>query len=197
MAKMMLTSIEKCRVDIFDRNPHPYGLIRTGVAPDHQAMKKIKEDFKQVFDQNKGRCTFFGNVWLGDIDEKAVDYGFAKEHLGPDGSESISVQQLRDRYSAVILAHGALEDRHLGLEHELTAHGILSSRRVVNWYNGSLDDDLDVDRDFDLRNSKNITVIGNGNIFCDISRTLLKDPKAFEQTDMPSSVIDVLKQSNL
>jgi NADPH-dependent glutamate synthase beta subunit-like oxidoreductase len=46
MAKMMLTSIQNCRVDIFDRNPHPYGLIRTGVAPDHQAMKKIMKDFK-------------------------------------------------------------------------------------------------------------------------------------------------------
>lgn len=45
MAKMLLMSIQNCRVDIFDRNPHPYGLIRTGVAPDHQAMKKIMNDF--------------------------------------------------------------------------------------------------------------------------------------------------------
>ena len=50
LSKMLLGSVEKCRVDIFDRNPHPYGLIRTGVAPDHQAMKKIERDFRQVFD---------------------------------------------------------------------------------------------------------------------------------------------------
>ena len=82
MAKMMLTSIQNCRVDIFDRNPHPYGLIRTGVAPDHQAMKKIMKDFKQVFDQNKERCNFFGNVWLGDINPESPDYQFSREHMG-------------------------------------------------------------------------------------------------------------------
>ena len=90
-----------------------------------------------------------------------------------------------------------MKDRLLGLEHELSAKGILPSRRVVNWYNGSLDDDLDVERDFNLRNSKNITVIGNGNIFCDILRVLFKDIKELEQTDMPMSVIDIVKQSNV
>ena len=52
MSKMLLSYVPKCRVDIFDRHPHPYGLIRSGVAPDHQAMKKIQNDFKQVFDNN-------------------------------------------------------------------------------------------------------------------------------------------------
>ena len=52
LSKMLLGSVKNCRVDIFDRNPHPYGLIRTGVAPDHQAMKKIMKDFRQVFEQN-------------------------------------------------------------------------------------------------------------------------------------------------
>jgi NADPH-dependent glutamate synthase beta subunit-like oxidoreductase len=132
-------------------------------------------------------------VWLGDIDPKSPDYQFSRQHKG----QNISIKQLQDRYSAVILAHGAVNDRHLGLEHELTADGILPSRRVVNWYNGSLDDDLDVSREFDLRNSKNITVIGNGNIFCDISRTLLKDPEELAKTDMPSSVVDLLRESTL
>ena len=50
MSKMPLGFVPKCRVDIFDRNPHPYGLVRNGIAPDHQAMKKIQNDFKQVFD---------------------------------------------------------------------------------------------------------------------------------------------------
>ena len=54
----------KCRVDIFDRNPHPFGLIRTGVAPDHQAMKRIEKDFGTVLSDPK--CEFFGNVWVGD-----------------------------------------------------------------------------------------------------------------------------------
>ena len=77
ISKMLLSSVEKCRVDIFDRNPHPYGLIRTGVAPDHQAMKRIMNDFRQVFDQNKDRCNFYGNVWVGNIDEASEDYDIA------------------------------------------------------------------------------------------------------------------------
>jgi hypothetical protein len=75
-----------------------------------------------------------------------------------------------------VIAHGASKDRLLGLEHETTAKGILPVRRVVNWYNGSLDNDLDLSTEFDITNSKNLTVIGNGNIFCDVSRILLKDP---------------------
>jgi adrenodoxin-NADP+ reductase len=76
----------------------------------------------------------------------------------------------------VILAHGALKDRLLGLDGELTASGIVPSRRVVNWYNGSLDNDLDIKKEFDLEKIRDLAVIGNGNIFCDIARTLLKEP---------------------
>jgi adrenodoxin-NADP+ reductase len=52
------------RVDIFDRNPHPFGLVRTGVAPDHPDMKKIENDYIEVL-KNTERCRFFGNVWVG------------------------------------------------------------------------------------------------------------------------------------
>jgi adrenodoxin-NADP+ reductase len=64
MAKNLLKWVPNCRVDIFDRNPHPFGLIRTGVSPDHQSMKKIEKDFSSVLDQEN--CEFFGNVWIGD-----------------------------------------------------------------------------------------------------------------------------------
>ena len=136
---MLLNTIDKCRVDIFDRNPHPYGLIRTGVAPDHQAMKKIQNDFKEVFDHNKDRCNFFGNVWVGSVDKESQDYDISQKH-----EEAVSVESLREKYSGVVLAYGATKDRLLGLDHEMTAKGILPSRRVVNWYNCSLDDDLDI-----------------------------------------------------
>mmetsp|Transcript_7059 Transcript_7059/g.11886 ORF Transcript_7059/g.11886 Transcript_7059/m.11886 type:complete len:310 (+) Transcript_7059:197-1126(+) len=194
MAKMLLNSVEKCRVDIFDRNPHPYGLIRTGVAPDHQAMKNIQKDFKEVFEKNQGRCEFFGNVWVGKVDPSLPDYEVSKAHQ-QDGV--ISVEQLRQNYSAVVLAHGALRDRLLGLPHELDTLGIMPSRRVVNWYNGSLDNDLSMEDEFDLTRSKNMTVIGNGNIFCDMARILLKDPKDLEKTDVPDEVIKALKESRL
>ena len=83
---------------------------------------------------------------------------------------------MRQKYSAVILAHGALKDKDLGLDFEHDTKGIIPARRVDNWYNGSLDNDLDVENEFCLSQAKNVTVIGNGNIFCDMARTLLKDP---------------------
>jgi NADPH-dependent glutamate synthase beta subunit-like oxidoreductase len=66
MAKNLIKNVPNCNVHIFDRNPHPFGLIRTGVAPDHQAMKKIEKDFSSVLDDSK--VSFFGNVWVGDAD---------------------------------------------------------------------------------------------------------------------------------
>lgn len=116
----------------------------------------------------------------------------AKDHT--DGC--VSVDELRKRYSGVILAYGALKDRHLGLDGELSVNGILPSRRIVNWYNGSLDNDLTL-AEFDPSKTKDVIVVGNGNIFCDIARTLLKNPKEFESTDMPQSTIELLKQSNI
>ena len=107
------------------------------------------------------------------------------------------MDQLRQKYSAVILAHGALKDKSLGLENEHETKGIVSARRVVNWYNGSLDNDLDIENEFYLNRAKNVTVIGNGNIFCDMARTLLKDPKEFEATDMPESAIEILRASSM
>ena len=97
----------------------------------------------------------------------------AKNH---EESGFLSVDTLRENYSAVVIAHGASKDRLLGFDNELSTKGVLPSRRVVNWYNGSLDNDLDLKTEFNLENAQNMTIIGNGNIFCDIARILLKDP---------------------
>lgn len=105
-------------------------------------MKNLQNDFKQVFENNRDRCQFFGNVWVGNIDENREDYDVAKVHH--ENGTTVSIDDLRSRYSAVILAYGALKDRSLGLEHEHTARGVLPSRRVVNWYTGSLDNDLSI-----------------------------------------------------
>lgn len=158
-------------------------------------MKKIQNDFKQVFENNQDRCRFFGNVWVGDIDKNGQDYDFARMHEA-DG-RNVMIDDLRDKYSAVVLAYGAIKDRTLGLEHEHTAQGVVPSRRVVNWYTGSLDNDLDLEKEFDLKTSKNVTIIGNGNIFCDMARVLLKQSKEFETTDMPHSVIEALRESKV
>ena len=89
MAKNLLKHVGRCRVDLIDRNPHPFGLIRTGVAPDHQAMKRIENDFSQVLANE--HCEFFGNVWVGSQsgnDEKvAVPLR--------DGCKRVSIDELR------------------------------------------------------------------------------------------------------
>ena len=64
-AKQILKNVKNVRVDIFDRNPHPFGLVRTGVAPDHPEMKKVENDFAEVLNDPENRCQFFGNVWIG------------------------------------------------------------------------------------------------------------------------------------
>ena len=174
MAKNMIRSLgDNCRVDIYDRNPHPFGLIRTGVAPDHQAMKKIENDFDTVLQQEQ--VNFFGNVWVGQ-----------KEPVS--GSVNISVKQLQEKYSAVVLAYGAVSDRDLGLAGEYSTKNVFPSRKIVNWYNGSLDDRMQPD-EFDLSQIGEMAIVGNGNVACDIARMMLKKPDEFKDSDTPSKVL--------
>jgi adrenodoxin-NADP+ reductase len=98
-------------------------------------------------------------------------------------------------YSGIILAYGATGEKELGLAHEHSLARILSSRQMANWYNGSLDDDLNYDRDLRLEAVKDVSIIGNGNVAMDISRVLLKDPSILEPYDAPSEVINHLKKS--
>ena len=167
----------KVRVDIFDRNPHPYGLVRTGVAPDHPEMKKIEKDYSEVLN-DKERCRFFGNVWVGE-------------------NGGISIEELKEMYSGIILAYGATGERDLGLPNEHKLRRVLSSRQIVNWYNGSLDDNLDYEKEVNLEEVNDVAIVGNGNVAMDISRVLLKDPSILAPFDAPSAVIEKLKKSNI
>ena len=82
-----------------------------------------------------------------------------------------------------MLAHGATNDRKLGL---LNEEKVIPSRRVVNWYNGSLDNDLNLNSEFNLKKARDMVIIGNGNIFCDIARVMLKDPEVMKtESDIP------------
>jgi len=163
------------RVDIFDRNPHPYGLVRTGVAPDHPEMKKIENDYSEVLKETE-RCRFIGNVWVGT-------------------QGGLPISRLKELYSGIVLAYGATSERELGLPNENTLKGVLSSRQIVNWYNGSLDDNLDYEKDLDLEHVKDVAIVGNGNVAMDISRMLLKDTAVLAPYDSPSHVIEHLKKS--
>lgn len=88
-------------------------------------------------------------------------------------------------YSGVIFAYGATSERKLGLKGEETLHGVLSSRRMANWYNGSLDLDINYDKDLGLENVSDVAIIGNGNVAMDISRILLKNPDIMASYDTP------------
>jgi len=103
----------------------------------------------------------------------------------------VPLTSLRENYSAVILAYGAAADRELGIPNEHSVDGVLPSRRIVEYYNGSLDSDL-TKAEFDAEKHEHIGIIGNGNIACDISRMFLKDPSEFTNSDTPAHVMKAL-----
>ena len=115
--------------------------------------------------------------------------------MGTNGG--IPIEKLRELYSGVVLAYGATSERKLGLSNEFSLRGVLSSRQMANWYNGSLDDKLDPILDLDFENLRDMAIIGNGNVSMDISRVLLKNPKLLEPYDAPSKVIEQLKKHKL
>ena len=176
-AKQIIKNVKNVRVDIFDRNPHPYGLVRTGVAPDHPDMKKIQQDYEEVLEE-KDKYRFFGNVWVGK-------------------NNGISIDELKKLYSGIVLAYGATSERDLGFPNEHTLKGVLSSRQLVNWYNGSLDNDISFENDIMLDKVRQVAIIGNGNVTMDISRVMLKDPALMAPYDMPTPVVDLLKRGQV
>ena len=160
---------EDVAVDVFDTLPVPYGLIRTGVAPDHQSIKGVSRRYEKTALSDNVR--FVGNVTIG-----------------PD----ISVAQLQELYDAVILATGAPVDRQLGLEGEELAN-VFGSAQFVGWYNGHpefapLDPDLSV---------RHAVVIGMGNVALDVARILSKSQAEFSGSDIVGHALDALRDSRI
>ena len=116
-ARYLLREHPTVHVDLLDALPHPFGLVRTGVAPDHPEVKSVENDFEASVMESDGRLHFVGNVTVG------VDIG---------------LDELRKRYNAVVLACGAQSDRQMGISGENLAHSY-SARKFVNWYNGHPD----------------------------------------------------------
>lgn len=114
-ADKILKAHEGTEVDIVDRLPTPFGLVRSGVAPDHPETKIVTNQFSRV--AQNGRCSFIGNVSLG---------------------ASVSLAELRELYDAVVLSYGAESDQALGIPGEELA-GVYAAREFVWWYNGHPD----------------------------------------------------------
>ncbi len=144
------------RIDVFDRLPTPFGLVRGGVAPDHQGTKNISRQFERTL--GKDGVRFLGNVAVG---------------------RDISYEELKAAYDVLVVTIGALEDRRLGIPGEDLA-GVYGSGRFVAWYNG-IPDERDLEPKLDGRS---VAIIGNGNVALDIARLLGKAPSELATSDL-------------
>ncbi|MDN5879143.1 MAG: FAD-dependent oxidoreductase [Micrococcaceae bacterium] len=146
-------------IDLFDRYPAPYGLIRYGVAPDHPRIKGIVKALHKVLD--RGDIRFFGNV----------EYG-----------TDLSLTDLETHYDAVIFATGAIKDADLNIP-GMDLEGAYGAADFVSWYDGH----PDVPRTWPL-DAQQIAVIGNGNVALDVARMLSKHPEDLLVTEIPDNV---------
>ena len=155
---------DRVRVDIVDRLPVPYGLIRSGVAPDHQSIKAVSRRFEATALGETVR--FVGNVTVG---------------------TDVSVAELRSLYDAVVVATGAPADRPLGVAGD-DLPGVVGSAAFVGWYNGHPDfADL-----APVLDGPDVVVVGAGNVALDVARILAKTGDEFTGSDIAAHAFDAL-----
>ena len=160
---------EDARVDIFDKLPVPFGLIRTGVAPDHQSIKAVARRYEKTAIGDTVR--FAGNIEIG---------------------RDIAIEELTELYDAVILATGAPRDRDLPIPGADSAN-VFGSAAFVGWYNGhpeyaALAPDL---------SGRHAVIIGMGNVALDVARILSKTEAEFEGSDIVAHALELLRDSNI
>jgi ferredoxin--NADP+ reductase len=156
------------RVDVIDRLPCPYGLVRYGVAPDHQKMKAVIKTYEKTAARPDFR--FFGHVELG---------------------KDVSVDDLRRCYDQIVYAVGAETDKRLGVPGEDLANS-LSSTSLVGWYNGHPDH---LDLAVDLAVEK-VAVFGVGNVAMDVVRVLLRKLEELAETDIADYALEALRSTS-
>jgi ferredoxin/flavodoxin---NADP+ reductase len=168
-AGALLDADPPVEVDMIERLPTPWGLVRLGVAPDHPKLKSVSRAFERIAEKPGFR--FFGNVEVG---------------------RDLTHDDLLNLYDAVVYAVGSQTDRRLGIPGE-DLPGSWSATELVAWYNGhpdfqELDFDLDVDR---------AVVIGNGNVALDVARMLALTPEELAPTDTTDPAIEAIGASTL
>ncbi|MDA1313415.1 MAG: FAD-dependent oxidoreductase [Acidobacteria bacterium] len=157
------------RVDMFDRLPIPFGLVRSGVAPDHPRVKSVVNYYHNL--ASDPRFRFFGDIEFG---------------------TEVSLDDLRQRFHHIIFACGAQADRALGIPGE-KLDGVHSARQFVAWYNGAPDYSH---LHFDLSGSSAV-VIGNGNVAADIARILCRTPGELANTDIADYALKALGSARI
>jgi ferredoxin/flavodoxin---NADP+ reductase len=168
-AGALLDADPPAEVDMIERLPTPWGLVRLGVAPDHPKLKSVSKAFERI--ALKPGFRFFGNVEVG---------------------RDLTHQDLKGLYDAVVYAFGAQTDRRLGIPGEELS-GSWSATEFVAWYNGhpdyqELQFDLDVER---------AVVIGNGNVALDVARMLALTPEELDPTDTTDPAIEAIGSSTV
>jgi ferredoxin--NADP+ reductase len=153
-------------IDLFERLPAPYGLVRYGVAPDHPRIKGIISALREILDT--GKIRLFGNV----------NYG-----------TDITLDDLKKHYHAVIFSTGAITDQNLAIP-GISLEGSYGAADFVSWYDGH----PDVPRTWPL-DATEVAVIGNGNVALDVARMLAKHPDDLMPTEVPDNVLDGLRAS--
>jgi ferredoxin--NADP+ reductase len=156
-------------IDMIERLPTPWGLVRSGVAPDHPKIKTVSKVFEKIAKETDFRL--FANIELG---------------------KDVSLKDLRDQYDAVVLATGASVGRKLGIAGEELKNS-LSAAEFVPWYNAH-PNYVDVEVDMSAQTA---VVIGAGNVAMDVARILAIDPTELDPTDVADHALVKLKQSNI
>ena len=168
-AEALLKSSHAVSVDMYERLPVPYGLVRSGVAPDHAKLKQVIDVYAKIAEQPG--FSFFGNVTIG---------------------QDLGLAELRQSYHAVIFACGAEADRSLGIPGE-NLPGSHAATEFVGWYNGHPDFR---DREFDF-STETAVVIGQGNVAADVARILAKSTDELARTDIAAHALEALAGSRI
>ena len=159
-------------VDIIDRLPVPFGLVRYGVAPDHLSIRSVRDTLDKVLD--KPGVRFLGNVEVG---------------------RDVTMADLHSCYDAVVLTYGASRDRRLGIPGE-DLDGSVAATDFVAWYCGHPDADRELFERL-VPTATAAVVVGVGNVAVDVTRVLAKTVPELDHTDMPQHVFDTLAQSRI
>jgi ferredoxin--NADP+ reductase len=154
-------------VDLVDRLPTPFGLVRHGIAPDHPKMRAIRDTLHRTLDHPDVR--FVGNVEIG---------------------RDLSLEDLRRHVDAVVYTYGASMDRHLGIDGE-GLPGSIAATDLVNWYCGHPDADRATVEEA-LAHAAHVVVIGVGNVALDVARVLSRTAEELHPTEMPQHVLEAL-----
>ncbi|XP_035785165.1 NADPH:adrenodoxin oxidoreductase, mitochondrial-like [Anopheles albimanus] len=168
-AQYILKHLDNSQIDIVEKLPVPFGLVRFGVAPDHPEVKNVNNTFTKTAENPRVR--FLGNLSLG---------------------KDFSLAELRERYHAVLLTYGAEQDNTLGITNE-TLPNVLSAREFVAWYNGlpgfeNLNPDL---------SGNSLTLLGQGNVAVDVARIVLSSVDDLKKTDITDYALEALSRSNI